>query len=124
MKKEAKWQTIWNQYVREKNFYGYFELKQTETNSFPFDDIKVHQMEGLLAAEKNGFCWKLSDADMREKPFDSFFSLPAPSYFVIKYPGCFYVIKASIMFEEILKRDRESLTIDRAKEICYKRVIC
>jgi len=124
MKKEAKWQTVWNQYVRQKKIYGYFELKQTETESIPFTDVKPHQLSGLEASENNGFCWKLSDADFREKPFDSFFALPAPSYVVIKFPDAFYMIRTFLFIKEMKESNRKSLTVDRAKEICCKRIIC
>jgi len=33
-KLEQKWNTMWNQYVREKKLYGFFELKQTMLESF------------------------------------------------------------------------------------------
>ena len=93
MKKEAKWQTVWNQYVREKKLYGFFELKQTDTESFPFSKIETVQYDGLQATEKNGLVWKFSDTDMRPKPCDSVSIPPLPSYLVIKFADGFYMIR-------------------------------
>lgn len=99
MKKEAKWQIIWNQYVREKKMYGFFELKQTILESFPLSKIEKVQYEGLQATEKHGLVWKFSDTDMRPKPCDSVSIPPLPSYLVIKFIDGFYMIR----FEEIVK---------------------
>ena len=93
MKKEAKWQTVWNQYVREKKLYGFFELKQTDLESFPFSKIETVQYEGLQATEKHGLVWKFSDTDMRPKPCDSVSIPPLPSYLVIKFKDGFYMIR-------------------------------
>jgi len=124
MKLEAKWQTVFNSYVREKKLYGYFELKQTKKDSIPFNSVEDHQIEGLLAAKSNGFVWKLSDADMRTKPFDSFNTMPAPSFVVIKFPDGFYIIPVDRFVLEKEISERESLTVDRAKELSYKVVLC
>ena len=123
-KSEAHWQTIWNQYVREKNLYGYFELKYTDKDSMPFNAVKDHQRLGLLASEANGFVWKLSDADMREKPFDSFNAKPAPAYVVIKFPGGFYVINIKVFLAEESISEKKSIHIDRAKELSHIVVRC
>jgi penicillin-binding protein-related factor A (putative recombinase) len=120
MKLEAKWQTVWNQYVREKKFYGYFELKQTNGSSIPFDSVEDHQLEGLSAAKTNGFVWKLSDADMRTKPFDSFYSPPSPAFVVIKFPDGFYIIPVDRFISEKEISMRKSLTFDRAKKLSYR----
>ena len=85
IKKEAKWNTILNQYLREKKFYCFYELKQTELDYFPFSKIETVQYEGLQATEKNGLVWKLSDEDQREKPCDGMSIPPLPSYLVIKF---------------------------------------
>jgi hypothetical protein len=102
-KKEAKYQVIWNQYIREKKMYGFFELKQTDTESFPFSKIETVQYDGLQATEKNGLVWKFSDTDMRPKPCDSVSIPPLPSYLVIKFSDGFYMIR----FQRIVE-NRES----------------
>lgn len=105
-KTEARWNTILNQYLREKKLYCFYELKQTTAKSFPFSKIEKHQWEGLEAMEKNGLVWKLSDEDQRQKPCDGFSIPPLPSYLVIKWPDGFYFIR----FEEILKLKRNAQT--------------
>jgi hypothetical protein len=110
-KKEAKHQIVWNQYVREKKLYGFFELKQTETESFPFSKIETVQYDGLQATEKNGLVWKFSDTDMRPKPCDSVSIPPLPSYLVIKFLDGFYMIR----FQKIVDlREEGGISISRS----------
>ena len=90
---EAKWQTVFNQYLRETKFYGFFELKKNDSKIFPFSKIETVQYEGLRATEKNGLVWKISDEDQRQKPCDCLSIPPLPSYLVIKFPEAFYVIR-------------------------------
>ncbi len=121
-KLEAKWQMIWNQYLRESKIPGFFELKQTSKNYFPFSQIEQHQYEGLQATEQNGLVWKLSDEDRRQKPCDAISIPPLPSYIVIKFPGAYYMIRIG----EIVKLRDEggiSITVDKAKEIAEKIVV-
>jgi len=111
LKKEAKWQTIFNQYVKEKRLYGFFELKQTDKETFPFSKIEKVQWEGLQATEKSGIVWKLSDEISRPKPCDSFSIPPLPSYLIIKFKKEFCLIR----FEEIVKlRDKGVISISRS----------
>jgi hypothetical protein len=121
-KPEAKWQTIFNQYLRETKMPGFFELKCTTNLSFPFSKIEPHQYEGLIAAEKNGLVWKLSDQDMRLKPCDTL-SIPAlPAYLVIKFPDGYYCLRIG----EVVKiRDEGviSITLQKAKEVAEKIVV-
>lgn len=95
-KREAKFQTVFNKYLRELQKrgegYGHYELKQTQTKSFAFSKIQDHQIAGLMAAEMNGFVWKYSDQDQRMKPFDCSSMPRMKSYIVIKYPECFCII--------------------------------
>ena len=115
IKKEAKFQVIWDQYLREKQktgeMYGFFELKQTETESFPFSKIETVQYDGLQATEKSGLVWKLSDNDMRPKPCDCFSIPPLPSYLVIKFLDGFYMIR----FQKIVDlREEGGISIARS----------
>ena len=116
---EAKWQTIFNQYVREKQIYGFFELKFTQKNSFPFSKIEIVQYDGLQATEKSGLVWKLSDEISRPKPCDSFSIPPLPSYVVIKFEDGFYMVRIG----EIVKmRDSGliSITREQAERVAEK----
>ncbi len=110
-KKEAKHQIAWNQYIREKKLHGFFELKQTDQESFPFSKIETVQYDGLQATEKNGLVWKFSDTDMRPKPCDSVGIPPLPSYLVIKFPDAFYMIR----FQKIVDlREEGNISITRS----------
>jgi len=111
-KKEQKWNTILNQYLREKKFYCYYELKQTHTESFQFSKIRDVQWDGLQATEKEGLVWKLSDETTRPKPVDGLSAPPLPSYLIIKFKNEFCLIR----FEEIVKlRDKGVISISRSK---------
>lgn len=122
MKREAKWQTIFNQYLRQvgSNGYGYYELKQTRTDSIPFKNVKDHQIDSLLASHQNGLIWKWSDQDQREKPVDCGSFPPLQSYIVIKFPDGFYVITIKDFIKERDTSDRESLTKENAFKIAKK----
>lgn len=112
MKKEQKWNSILNQYLREKEFYCYYELKQTHTESFQFAKIRDVQWEGLQATEKSGLVWKLSDEISRPKPIDGLSTPPLPSYLIIKFKDEFCLIR----FKKIVKlRDEGVISISRSK---------
>ena len=122
MKKEAKQNTILNQYLREKKFYCYYELKQTILESFPFSKIEKVQWDGLQSTEKNGLVWKLSDEESRPKPCDGLSAPPLPSYLVIKFKEKFCFIR----FEKIVNFRNEgiiSITRSKAEEISDKIII-
>jgi hypothetical protein len=116
MKKEAKWQTVFNQYLKEKKWYMFHELKQTNTESFQFAKIESGQDEGLPALEKSGLVYKFSDEISRQKPCDGVSIPPLPSYLVIKFKDGFYCIR----YSEIEKmRDSGAIAIskDMAEEL-------
>ena len=94
---EAKVQTEFNQYLREKKLRGFFELKYTDKDYFPFSKIEIHQYEGLQATEKEGLVWKLSDEDRRQKPCDALSIPPLPSYLVIRFKDGFYLIRINLI---------------------------
>lgn len=119
IKREAKWQTIFNQYLREAKIPGFFELKQTTNDIFPFSRIEQIQYDGLQATEKNGLVWKLSDDDPREKPCDCLSVPPLPSYLVIKFPDAYYMIRINTIVE---MRDIGAIGISQksAEQVAYK----
>ncbi len=115
-KTEAKAQTLFNQYLREKKLHGFFELKVAKGGTFNFHDIEDHQYEGLQATEKNGLVWKLSDDDRRKKPCDTLSIPPLPSYLVIQFEKDFYLI----LIEDLVflkERDHKSINRDEAKNL-------
>lgn len=93
MKKEAKSQVLFNQYLRKKRMYGFFELKVARGGTFNLNDIEDNQYEGLQATEKQGLVWKLSDEDRRKKPCDTLCIPPLPSYLVIQFGKDFLLIR-------------------------------
>ena len=111
-KKEAKAQVILSAYFREKKIYGFFELKQTETDNFRLSKIERTQYEGLQATEKSGLVWKLSDEDSRPKPCDTLSIPPLPSYLVIKFKDGFYIVR----FQKFVDlRDEGVISVSRAE---------
>jgi len=119
MKKEQKWNTILNQYLREKGFYGFFELKQTDKDSFQFAKIENVQWEGLQAAEKGGLVWKLSDEISRPKPCDTLSIPPLPSYLIIKFKDEFCVIRFGIIVA-LREEGRISISKEMAEKLSEK----
>lgn len=118
-KVEAKWNTLLNKYFKEKKFFCYYELKQTNDNSFSFSKIETNQIDGLTATEESGMVWKLSDEDQRKKPCDGFSTPPLPSYLIIKWPDGFYLIR----FKEILdmiEKGENKISKEQAKKIAEK----
>jgi hypothetical protein len=121
MKKyEAYYNTILCNYLREKKFYCYYELKQTNNQDFfNFAKIEKVQWEGLQATERNGLVWKFSDEISRPKPCDGLSAPPLPSYLAIKFSEEFCLIP----FGEIIKLRDEgviSITKQKAEEISDK----
>lgn len=119
MKKEAKLNTILNQYLREKKLYCFYELKQTDKETFSFSKIEKVQWDGLQATEKNGLVWKWSDEISRPKPCDGASIPPLPSYLIIKFKDEFCLIR----FEKIVDlRDKGIISITRstAEELSEK----
>jgi hypothetical protein len=124
IKKEAKLQVVWGQYLRSlmeqgTPWYGYFELKQTDKEYLPFSALEENQLEGLPATEKNGLYWKYSDLDMRKKPCDCSCTPPLPSYVVIAFSGVFYAIRISTI-EILIGGGYKKITLEEAKELCER----
>ena len=122
-KPESKWQILFNQYLREMQskgeMYGFYELKQTTKDSFPFSKIEIHQYDGLQATEKSGLVWKWSDDDMRQKPCDCASIPPLPSYIVIKFPDAYYVIRIKDLVK-IRNEGAISITLEQARTVAEK----
>lgn len=92
-KTEAKFQTVFNQYLRRTGRIGHFELKQARGDRFYFSKIEPHQIESLQAAGKSPFVWKYSDQDQRIKPFDCSCIPPLQGYIAIRFAKAFYIIQ-------------------------------
>jgi len=119
IKRESKEQVVLNQYLREKRFYCYCELKVMKGNTFNFKDIEESQLRGLPALEKNGLVWKLSDADMRQKACDTICTPPLPTYLVIKKDKTFYFMRYMVI-EAMMELGKKSITLEECKELAEK----
>lgn len=118
-KHETEAQVAFNQYIRERRTYGYYELKHTDRDYFPFSKIEQVQYDGLQATEKTGLVWKLSDQDSRPKPCDSFCTPPLPSYLVIFFGPAFYFIRIGIIVK-MREAGKLSITLEEAKKMAEK----
>lgn len=131
--RESNIQTIFGQYIRNKKplVSAVFELKLSKGTSIPFNVLKDHQIESLLAARKEGFYYKLPDPPIFEnmatrfnikRPFDCMFLTGIEAFVVIMFykvrqPKKFIFIPIRTFLDEKEKSDRKSLTESRAKEI-------
>lgn len=111
---------------------GCFELKLCKGPSIPFDAVKPHQLEALLAISSDkGLFHKLTDPPIFSKsktrfnvkrPFDAMFLKYIPAYIVIcryipRKPKLFLYITPEIWQWEQTQATRKSLTMNRAVEI-------
>ena len=117
--REAKNNTILNQYLREKRMYCYYELKVAKGNTFNFSKIEENQDEGLPALAKEGMVWKLSDEDSRKKPCDGFCTPPLPAYLVIKFKTLFIFIDYARIIE-LKGHGVKSISREQARELSTK----
>ena len=120
MKKEAKWNTILNQYLREKRWYIYYELKQTKTNSFQFSKIRENQKDSLPALEKSGLVWKFSDEDSRQKMCDGQCTPPLPTYLIILFNKEEFCFVPQNEIAKLIKQGEVSISRSKAEELSDK----
>ena len=124
MKREAKYQSLFNSWLKANNFpTGAFELKQTQGKSLPFSDVKPHQLRALRIAKHGTFAYKISDFDMAWKPFDSFCLTTVPAYIVVFFKRNGYMIDVDDFLLEATKSTRKSLTEQRAIDLSTYKVV-
>jgi len=118
-KREADFGLLFRHWIRANPRYSAaFELKQTTTNSFPFNEVKDHQIEWLQAANSDkGMLYKIPDDSRGIKPFDYVYLRKAGALIFIKYPGCFHGISVENFIYEKERSIRKSLTEARARDI-------
>lgn len=121
IKREAKFQTLFRHWLRANpRFTAAFELKQTRTDSIPFNAVEEHQIDALLAVRNKSLLYKIPDDSRGVKPFDMVYLKDAHGMIVIKYPHFFVIID---VFQFVKERDlslRKSLTEDRARAIALE----
>jgi hypothetical protein len=117
LKREAAFQTKFNQWLRKHPQTGAFELKQCD-ESLPFKRLEEHQENALRAAKHGVLIYKIPDDTRSYKPFDAFCLSKTPAYVVILFRSRhFYCIDIDAFIEERSRSVRKSLLEDRAKEI-------
>ncbi len=95
IKKEAKYQTKFNHWLKEVyKKSAVFELKQTQGSSIPFDSVVPHQIAALTAVNEGTFVFKIPDAGF-QNPFDCFCLTQMPAYVVLCFPESMEVIPIS-----------------------------
>lgn len=117
--RESKDNTLLNQYLREKRFYCYYELKTARGDTFAFSKIEDVQNEGLPALEREGLVWKLSDEDSRRKPCDGFCAPPLPTYLVIKFEDSFYFLRYEYI-QKMMAAGEKSINSSEARALAEK----
>lgn len=104
---ESQFQTkFMNWFLHEDNRFcdqAVFEPKVTKTGTFNLKQWRKKQPHQYLrlrdAAGEKGVFWKISDLDVRQKPFDCIFVSNVPSYLVIWYDK--HKVFFNIPFHEI-----------------------
>lgn len=116
MLKESKFQTLFNQYLREKRMYGFYELKVAKGGTFNLKSIEKHQYEGLHAGERTGLVWKLSDEDRRQKPCDTLCIPPLQSFIVVLFGSSIHIIPFH-KIENLKSRKEFSITKEQSEKL-------
>lgn len=120
MRREASFQTKFSRYLR----YGYtgptaaFELKFVEGNSVPFNALRTHQRDSLLAAKHGRLVYKIPDDSVGFKPFDCFALKGTDAFVVIGFgDGRVFLIDIDDWCREEKESERKSLTVERAEQL-------
>lgn len=88
----AKFQNFWNykengEYVNRFCDQAAFEYKVTNGGTFNLNTWRKREpqqeVELTKASGEEGVLWKISDMDVRTKPFDAFFLSHTPSFLII-----------------------------------------
>jgi hypothetical protein len=85
---EAEFQTFftkWSKYRYPQfsnNNVGVFELKVVDGKSLSKKKVRDHQVHALHIANTKSFSYKIPDAGVSQKPFDSFMVTGVPAYVV------------------------------------------
>lgn len=121
---ERQFSTKFLHWLRTKKFVGAFELKMTKGKSLPFNALKEHQKQALLATKHNFICHKIADDSVGFKPYDVFALGNTFAYVVVQFytRGCkdFYLIDIDDWCKAEIESERKSLTEEMAQKIGKK----
>ena len=96
------------------------ELKYSQGPPIPFTAVKPHQVQGLMDVKYDVKTWKLSDIDIRQKPFDSLVLTGMNAYVILGYhpnKHSAYLIDVDDWVRELATSKRKSITKQRAQQI-------
>lgn len=121
---ESDFQSEFTKYLK-KNWEGgsvAFELKICKKPSMNFKCVEEHQVYYLTQAKHGKVVWKISDLDLRTKPFDSFVLQNSKAFVVILFytarqPKVACCIDIDDFLDEQKTCGRKSLTRERAIEL-------
>jgi len=120
---EKDFQTDFNKWLKSIHYKtGAFELKATPGISLPFNAVQEHQESALFAAKHGNFVFKIPDLG-NQNPFDCFMLVMVPAFIVVMFNSKeqkqkeFFMIDIDMWLEEKQRSNRESLTVERAREI-------
>lgn len=117
MKHEANFQKTFNHWLKSVHKKtGAFELKQTKSQSLPFNAVVPHQVAALKNAKNGVLIYKIPDVGY-QNPFDCFSLCGVDAFVVIKYPDFFCLIDINDWMQEMKLSNKKSLTSKRALEI-------
>lgn len=121
--KEADIQVKLRHYVStliggREELIGGFETKVVRTGNFSLDQLEEQQYSSLKILSDTSLYWKLSDMDIRKKPFD-FCILPAGYAYLIIY---FFKSKLAYvcLFADILKLKKKIIEEEKLKQIAVR----
>jgi hypothetical protein len=115
-KREQKFQTKFNQYLRDYGEVGAYELKHSHGKTwFDLKKVSRHQKRALLMVKKRGYWTKHSDSAIGYKPFDCYF-LKGVAYVVIQFP----TLVTLIDIEKIIELGDKRITESEAEMIATK----
>lgn len=121
-KREAKCGLIFSHFIKANPQFetSAFELKQTRTDSIPFNSVAPHQIQWLKASVDGTFLYKIPDDSRGIKPCDYVLIRRAERAFVvIFFPTFFCFIDVHTFENQSNTSKRRSLTSTVAKEIAY-----
>ena len=125
--KESDFQTQFSKYNSVKKMHGAFELKDSlgkKSISYKEFTREEQQLPSLLACQKEGIRYKISDADPRLKPCDYISTPPMPGYIAIKFPvnKCYIIPVENFIFHRDRNKKSKSITQAECERICVREV--
>jgi len=87
MKREAQYTTKFKKWLNvhsDTPTVGAYEIKVTPNKRIPFNAVKEHQIEALLAVRYGKFIYKIPDAGW-QNPFDLLIMSQQPAYVVLAF---------------------------------------